>query len=699
MKIITLGTLAGCVIAVAGTLALAQISAGRSPKGWPAKGLATSASARVPARPGKPPAAPARTLQSITVTPIYNPMNNGQPTVYVNATEQFTAAGNYSDGSTQYLTQSVAWASGVIATATIDQNGLATGVQAGTTLITATRAGIVGSFTLSVLPIRETGVVVAPAAISLQVGAARQFHAVETFTGYTIQDATSSATWTSSATNVATVSPRGLVTAVAAGSTMIQAVGGGLTGQTTLTVTAVAPANLGAWSQPYYMDIEAIHAILLNTGKVLMFTRPAGDAVGPTPAVLLDPVANAIARLDFPVPVAIVCAAHTGQTDGTVLIAGGRDDALDPLDAGITNTTFFNPVTQAFTQGAHMAYPRWYPSTVELASGETMVVSGYNYSGVDISRVSELYNPATKLWTALPASANFPPVTDDLYPMLFLLPNGNVFDAGPSQTSLIFNTVSNSWGASAKNNYGMRFHGAGVLLPSVMVMVVGGTNSPDMNSGTPTATAELISPANSHPAWSYTTPLNFARFNATLLDLPDGTVIEVGGNQMDKYGQPVEFPEVFDPVKLTWTAQVPQVAARGYHSLAVLLPDGRVMSAGSDSMTPLEKTYEFFSPSYLFKGPRPVITSAPTSLQYAQQFPVVTPDASTIARVALIRLASDTHATIFDQRFVDLAWSVNGDSITVTAPPSATSAPPGFYMLDLLNNSGVPAVMPIVLLQ
>jgi hypothetical protein len=697
MNIKPLGTLAGCLFVFAGMLA--HISAGRSPDAWPAVRLEASALGRVSSPAGKLPAAPTKSLLSITVTPIYDPTNNGQPTLYVFATEQFTATGNYSDGSTQYLTQTVIWASGTTTTATIDPTGLATGVQAGTTLISATKEGIVGTFLLTVLPIQETGVVVTPSTISLQAGATQQFHAIETYTGYTIQDGTSSATWTSSATSVATVSAQGLVSAVSAGTTTIQAVSGTLSGQTTLTVTAAAPANLGAWSQPYYMDIEAIHAILLSTGKVLMFTRPAGDSVGPTPAVLLDPVANTVTRLDFPIPVAIVCAAHTEQTDGRVLIAGGRDDALDPLDAGITNTTFFNSITQGFAQGGHMAYPRWYPSTVELASGETMVVSGNDYSGVNISRVAEIYNPATKAWTSLPASANFPSVTDDLYPMLFLLTNGNVFDAGPNQTSLIFNTASNTWSVSAKNNYGMRFHGAGVLLPSGMVMIAGGTNSPDMNKGTPTATAELITPMNSNPSWAYTAPLNIARFNGTLLDLPDGTVLEVGGNQVAKYDQPVESPEVFDPLKLTWTVQVPQVATRGYHSVAVLLPDGRVMSAGSDSMTPLEMTYEYFSPAYLFKGARPTISSSPSSLQYGGEFTVVTPDASSISRVALIRLASDTHATVFDQRFVDMIWTVNGGQITVTAPASAASAPPGFYMLDLLNNNGVPAVMPFILLQ
>src|SRR5208282_3455019 len=128
------------------------------------------------------------------------------------------------------------------------------------------------------------------------------------------------------------------------------------------------------------------------------------------------------------------------------------------------------------------------------------------------------------------------------------------------------------------------------------------------NGADPTNTTEIIDFSSATPAWSYATPMNIARYNANLVYLADGTLLTVGGNQNSSYEQPVEQPELYNPTIGQWTLMAPQVGQRGYHSTAVLLPDGRVISAGSDSKQPLENTYEIYSPPYLFNGPRPTIT-------------------------------------------------------------------------------------------
>ena len=121
--------------------------------------------------------------------------------------------------------------------------------------------------------------------------------------------------------------------------------------------------------------------------------------------------------------------------------------------------------------------------------------------------------------------------------------------------------------------------------------------------------------------------------------------------------------------------------------------------AGSDNGNSQEITYEIFSPPYLFNGARPVIQSAPTSLTYGASFTITTTDASTITRVALVRPGATTHADNFDQRYVDLSFTVGSGTIQATAPVSGSQAPPGYYMLVIVNSNGVPSVMPFLLLD
>ena len=142
-------------------------------------------------------------------------------------------------------------------------------------------------------------------------------------------------------------------------------------------------------------------------------------------------------------------------------------------------------------------------------------------------------------------------------------------------------------------------------------------------------------------------------------------------------------------------------APRLYHSEALLLPDGRVLISGGGRFNGVNEptdqfSAEFFSPPYLFKGPRPTIAGAPSQLSYGQNFTVQTPDAAQIASVSLIRFGAVTHATNMAQRFIPLSFSAGSGSLTVTAPVNANLAPPGNYMLFIVNANGVPSVAAIV---
>ncbi|MBA3947942.1 MAG: Ig-like domain-containing protein, partial [Herpetosiphonaceae bacterium] len=184
-------------------------------------------------------------LTSITVTP-------ANPSIVKGTTQQFTATGTFSDGSTQDLTGSVQWSSSSIGVATISSSGLATAVNTGSTTITATSGSVSGSTTLEVTAATLTSITLAPTNPSIPIGVTQQFVAIGHYSDGSTQDISSSVTWSSSDTTVATISSTGLATAVAAGTTTITATDttSGINGTTTLTVTtatlvsiAVTPAN------------------------------------------------------------------------------------------------------------------------------------------------------------------------------------------------------------------------------------------------------------------------------------------------------------------------------------------------------------------------------------------------------------------------------------------------------------------------
>jgi hypothetical protein len=194
------------------------------------------------------------------------------------------------------------------------------------------------------------------------------------------------------------------------------------------------------------------------------------------------------------------------------------------------------------------------------------------------------------------------------------------------------------------------------------------------------------------PAWRSTGSLTYPRLAANLVTLPDGQVLVVGGGAQFRYTDPVTIPELYNPVTGTWAAMAPQQAGRMYHSTAVLLPDGRVLSAGQNS-GPLATYGEIFSPPYLFRGARPSITAAPTFPGYGgKDLNISTPDAGTISGVTVIKAGAMTHEVDSDQRSIPLTFTAGSGTITAQSPANANVAPPGYYMLFIVNSNGVPSV-------
>jgi hypothetical protein len=253
----------------------------------------------------------------------------------------------------------------------------------------------------------------------------------------------------------------------------------------------------------------------------------------------------------------------------------------------------------------------------------------------------------------------------------------------------------------ATSNYGRRDYGSAVMYRPGKVMIVGGSNPPD---GEPTRTAEVIDLNQPAPSWRYTEPMTYPRrqFNATLL--PDGKVLVTGGTASAGFSElagAVHAPELWDPATGKWSIMASNQVTRVYHSTTLLLPDGRILSTGSGDGPglPRELNAEIFSPPYLFRGPRPVITGAPGEVGYGAAFYVPTPDAGRVARVTLVRLSSVTHAFDQNQRFSDLAFRKTAGGLTVAAPETRMGAPPGHYLLFILDGLDVPSSAKVIHLR
>lgn len=462
---------------------------------------------------------------------------------------------------------------------------------------------------------------------------------------------------------------------------------------------AAAQADVtGDWRiLPATSPVNPIHAGLLHTGRVLLASGSEND---PTHtdfrAAVWNPTNGAFSLQE--VPWDLFCNAMSFLADGRVLITGGNLQ-YNPF-RGTRTTTIFDPAIEKFIQVQDMARGRWYPSNALLADGTTMTFSGWlETAGVPNDAV-EIYDVGTGWSPELHA-----PFAPPLYPWLHLLPDGRVFFSGSTPDSAIFNPATRSWTTGvARTTYGQdRHYGHSVLLPlrpeenyRARILIAGGTNPA-------TATAEVIDLSVSPLRWRALPPMSAPRIEGTAILLPTGTVLVLGGSANDNDSSTAALDaDLFDPATETWRPAGRSTIPRLYHSLALLLPDATVWVAGSNPFQGAwENRMEIYSPSYLFTrdgsgavvpAARPAITGAPARVGYGATFQVQTPNAADIGSVVFVRPGSNTHAFDFEQRVVGLTFTAGSGALTVTAPPTANVAPPGYYMLFVLNRAGVPSV-------
>ena len=450
------------------------------------------------------------------------------------------------------------------------------------------------------------------------------------------------------------------------------------------------PATVGQFSPVMTWPYKAVHANLLPTGKVLWWPSFAnGD--NPT---LWDPATNANTALTH-AGANIFCSGHAFLPDGQLLVAGGHISNW----VGLPTAYIYDPTTDTWTRLPDMNNGRWYPTTTTLPSGNMLVVSGTIRSGVT-NVEPQVWQSTTRSWRNL-STAN---LALPFYPFIFVAPSGKVFCAGPSQTTRYLDvTGTGDWTSVANSNYGTRNWGTAVMYDEGKVLLMGGSTClPYSTSCTisPTETAEVIDLTSPNPAWTYTGSMvtgGRKLHNATLL--ADGKVLVTGGSRGTEgpnttASNPAYASELWDPATGTWTTMASLTKFRGYHSIALLLPDGRVLSAGGE--VSWGNSVEIYSPPYLFHGSRPTITSAPTAVVYGQSFFVGTPNGASISSMTLISLSSVTHGFNMSQRIVRPSFSQVTGGLNVTVPSNPNKTPPGYYMLFILNSNGVPSVAKIV---
>lgn len=523
------------------------------------------------------------------------------------------------------------------------------------------------------------------------------------------------ATATTKANGTATFGDLGI--AGTGASTLAFSTGAAATTSPTITIAALPPeAATGKWDASVAWSIVPLHMSLLPTGKVLAWGKfEVGTSQMANPRLWDPSVGPPTTAVRVPADTMLFCAGQTLMADGRVMVSGGHKDD----DRGLDVTSIFDPATETWGSGlARMAQGRWYPTVTTLADGRVVTVAGRDESS-SVVLLPEVWE--ANRWVRLTgASLKLP-----YYPRQFVAPNGKLFYAGERIKSRYLDVDVTStagrgkWSTAAGFAHVWPFnrdYGSAVMYDTGKILYVGGGGDPnwstsDPKAASPTATAETINLNVSGPRWAATDPMNFPRrhLNATLL--PDGQVLVTGGTTGSGFNNlsgAVHAAEAWSPETGRWTRLAGNTIDRVYHSVSLLLPDGTVLHGASGDANvpntpdpyPRQANHEIFRPPYLFKGARPTITSlSSATVGYGQLLTVTTPNAAQITGARWIRLGSVTHAFDASQRANTLTFTRGTGLVRVTVPKSGRLAPPGHYLLFVLNRNGVPSAGKIVRVQ
>jgi hypothetical protein len=516
---------------------------------------------------------------------------------------------------------------------------------------------------------------------------------------------------------------------------------GGNAGVYTLVALDEDPRTHGSWqTMAFNSQVLAVHAAALPTGSVLFSagsgnnpTRAADPSFGDVTkgmwtSVVWDPAAPAdsnffhaatIKRADGK-PFDFFCGGDTFLADGSLLSAGGNQSYNRGNNLGQRDAAVFDHMTRQWSTRTSMELGRWYPTLLALADGSVLAVSGKNGTDGQPNTQIEAYDPTRNTWTQRvpPHDPNF--VGLPYYAHLFLLADGRVFFSGgrmdddqpqPQQAGILdFSQVPATFHLVPTQQDGsLRNQSSSVLLPPAQtqrVMIVGGGPVNDATSAT--GSAEVVALADAGPAYKPSMPLSLPRMHLNAVLLPDRTVFVSGGAIKHERANVPPIArlqaEIYDPEPDTWRPGAVASVIRMYHSVALLLASGKVVTAsgnpppGGDKapwqppQANEEMSIELYSPPYLFAGPPPTITDVAQEWTHGSAVTIASPQAGDVLWAELIRPGVTTHSFDNSQRLVDLPIASQGaGSLVVSVPTAATIAPPGWYMLFVVDKSRVPS--------
>ncbi|MFE2039926.1 galactose oxidase-like domain-containing protein [Streptomyces sp. NPDC059477] len=487
------------------------------------------------------------------------------------------------------------------------------------------------------------------------------------------------------------------------------------------TGTAEECAN-GRWDVlPVQNPVRSMHSVVLHNGKVLLIAGSGNDPemfeAGTFTSAVYDPSDGTYEVI--PTPDDMFCAGHVQLQDGRVLVMSGNK-GYPSADGtvgyqGYKDSYIFDPETETYIKTNDMNDGHWYPSATILGNGDVISFGGLKEDSTG-SVTAELWSEAEQKWLPI-WQVNQTWSYWGLYPSMILMQDGRLFYSGshvfgnniPGTGSAIYdydaNTITQVPGLQDKDE---RDQSASVLLPPAQdqkVLTIGGGNidsNPEANRLT-----DVIDLKEPNPAYVAGPPLpqgtvdlgggpvpqtgDQGKMYLSAVLLPDGKVLETGG-ALHNRANPVFESSLYDPQTGTFDPVAADPEARGYHSSAFLLPDGRVMTTGDNPGNgSWNHNVSIYTPPYLLKGDRPAITSLiDTEWTYGdtQRITVDRP----IAKAELIRPAAVTHSSDPNQRFVDLPLTVDGNNIDLNVTSNPNLAPPGWYMLFAVDANGVPSV-------
>ncbi|MFE3591113.1 galactose oxidase-like domain-containing protein [Streptomyces niveus] len=383
--------------------------------------------------------------------------------------------------------------------------------------------------------------------------------------------------------------------------------------------------------------------------------------------------------------------------------------ALDKKDfQGIKDAFEFDPVAEKYIKVDPMNEARWYPTLTTLEDGKVLALSGLDEIGQIVPGKDEIYDPETKEWEYTGIIRKFP-----TYPAIFLMDNGKLFYSGsnagygpadvgrkPGIWDLDTNKFENIPGLSDADTMETS---ATVMLPPAQdqrFMVIGGGGVGESEKSS--EKSRLVDLKDDKPEFKDGAALDKGTRYPSASLMPDDSVLVTGGAEdyRGRSGSNILEARMYDPKAGEYKRVADPQVGRNYHSGSLLLPDGRVMIFGSDSLYAdkantkpgvFEQRIEIYTPPYLFRDSKPALTDGPERIERGGSGVFKTKDAASLKSARLLRPSAVTHVTDVEQRSIALDMEKTADGIEVTVPENSALVPAGWYMMFVTDDKGTPS--------